>query len=273
MNPLAISLIISFYNKIDLLKRVLESVERQSFRAFEVIIADDGSCPEVVEELQQLAQAVNFPLKHIWQEDKGWRKNAILNKAVKAAQADYLVFIDGDCLLDPRFLQEHFDARHRGQVVTGRRVLLSPSASERLLKEPLRSNSLGMRLFFQLLWDTLVHRQETQLEQMIHLPAWIRRCFIKERKRYVLGCNFSLFKDDLMRVNGFDERFQYPGYGEDIDLEHRLARLGVEAWSRKGQLIQYHFYHKHFDTNYAPNQQLLNDNNRLGVTFTPYGIH
>lgn len=267
-----LSLIISFYNKTEILEKVLESIALQRMKDFEVIIADDGSGPEAVRFIEQAAKRYPFPIRHVWHEDKGWRKNAILNKAVVASQGEYLVFIDGDCLLEPHFLEEHYAARKRGEVVTGRRVLLTPKTTERLLASELNARSFGLKLFFQLLVETLFGHQKTQMEQMIRLPYWMRRLFFRERKRYILGCNFSLYKEDLLAVNGFDERFQYPGYGEDIDLEFRLARNGVPSMSRKCQLVQFHCYHTHFDTNYAPNKQLLQENTDKKITFTPYGI-
>ena len=267
-----LTLIISFYNKIELLQKVLESVALQTMQDFEVVIADDGSKSECAEVIKGLQALYPFPIRHVWHEDKGWRKNAILNKAVVAAQSEYLVFIDGDCLLERHFLEEHYAARKHGEVVTGRRVLLTPDTTEQLLAQPITAHSFGTGLFFRLLRETVFGHQKTQMEQMIRLPKVLRRLFIRERKRYILGCNFSLYKEDLLSVNGFDERFAYPGYGEDIDLEFRLARKGVYAFSRKCQLVQFHCYHTHFDTNYAPNKQLLQENTDNHITYTPYGI-
>lgn len=267
-----VSLIISFYNKIDILIKVLESVALQTEQDIEVLIADDGSSEDVVNEIKQIIPTFSFPIIHIWHKDKGWRKNTILNKAVVAAKSDYLVFIDGDCILEPHFIEEHYNARKQGEVVTGRRVLLTPKTTTYLLQQKLYKHSFGIGLFFRLLNETLFHHQKTQMEQMIRLPKWFRTLFIRERKRYILGCNFSLYKSDLLSVNGFDERFLYPGYGEDIDLEFRLARKGIPAKSRKCQLVQFHCYHKHFDTDYEPNKLLLKQNTDNKITFTPFGI-
>lgn len=272
MKSPSVTLIISFYNKIHLLERVLESVALQTFRDFEVVIADDGSTQEVVQQINALCSTYVFPIYHVWHEDMGWRKNQILNKAVQASHGDYLVFIDGDCLLERHFLEEHYSQRKLGEVITGRRVLLPLSITERLISHKIDTDSFGIRLFLSLLYQTLFEHQRTQMEQMIRLPKWMRRWFIKERRRYILGCNFSLHKSDLLLVNGFDERFAYPGYGEDIDLEFRLSRCGIYAMSRKCQLVQFHCFHKHFDTNYAPNKALLQENNDKQITYTPYGI-
>ena len=272
MNTPKTSLIISFYNKIELLRKVLESIALQTMQEIEIIIADDGSNQDVVRQIKEIQATYPIPIIHVWQEDKGWQKNKILNKAVIASHGDYLVFIDGDCLLERHFIEEHYYARKHGEVVTGRRVLLTPKTTAYLLSQPLNKYSFGIKLFCRLLWETITGKQKTQMEQMIRLPKWIRKLFIHERKRYILGCNFSLYKDDLLSVNGFDERFAYPGYGEDIDLEMRLGRKGIPAFSRKCQLVQFHCYHKHFDTNYAPNQQLMQENTDKNITFTPYGI-
>ena len=270
--PPQLSLIISFYNKILILEKVLESVALQTYHHFEVIIADDGSEESVVKRIQQIQNAYSFPIKHIWHEDNGWRKNEILNKAVCAAETEYLVFIDGDCILEPHFLEDHYHARKIGEVVTGRRVMLTQKTTDKLLAQKLSHTSFKCVLFLQLFIETVFHGQKTLLERMIRLPKCLRNIFIKERKRFILGCNFSLHKQDLLSVNGFDERFHYPGYGEDIDLEFRLAHKGIPSVSRKCQLVQFHCYHKHFDTNYPPNKQLLQENIDNHISYTPYGI-
>lgn len=267
-----ISIIISFYNKIDLLEKILEALQMQSLQNFEVVIADDGSSKEVVERIHALQAVSPFAIQHIWHEDKGWRKNRILNQAVVAAKGEYLIFIDGDCIPDPHFVEDHYSERKRRTVVSGRRVLMGERATAYLLHRPLTKGRFGCGLFFALLSDT-IHGYKTRMEHMIRVRnAWLRRLFIKDYERFILGCNFSMYKEDLLAVNGFDERFEHPGYGEDIDLWYRLTRAGVPSYSRKGLLIQYHCCHPRFDTDYAPNKALVEENKRNEVTYTPYGI-
>lgn len=267
-----ISIIISFYNKIDILRRILEALSVQTMQDFEVVIADDGSREEVVQQIQQLQNDFLFAIQHIWHEDLGWRKNTILNKAVVAAHGEYLIFIDGDCIPERHFVEEHYNERSPKHVITGRRVMLTEKTTKHLLSKPITRKSLRTSLFFRLLWETILG-EKTELEHIFRLPKWLRQILIKERTRYILGCNFSLYRDTLLTVNGFDERFAYPGYGEDIDLEFRLSRLGIPSVSRKCQLVQFHCYHKHFDTDFEPNKILFHENNTNGVTYTPYGIH
>lgn len=267
-----VSIIIGFYNKIELLRKIIEALRLQTMSDFEVVIADDGSKEEVVQTIQQLQDATPFPIVHVWHEDQGWRKNSILNKAVMAASGEYLIFIDGDCIPEPHFVEEHYAHRQQGKVLTGRRVLMGPRATTYLLSQPLSPKHFGGGLFWALLQDT-IHGSKTRMEHMLHVRCErLRRLFVRDKERFILGCNFSLYKKDLMQVNGFDERFLYPGYGEDIDLWLRLSRAGIKTFSRKGLLILYHCDHKRFDTDYAPNQQLLQENTDKNVTFTPFGI-
>lgn len=267
-----VSIIIGFYNKIDLLEKILEALRLQTMTDFEVVIADDGSSDQVVARIHQLQQLTPFTLRHVWHEDNGWRKNTILNKAVMAAESEYLLFIDGDCIPEPHFVEEHYSERQKKQVLSGRRILMGPRATNYLLSKPLSRSRFRSGLFFALLSDTL-HGNKTRMEHMIHVRCKsLRSLFVRDRERFILGCNFSLYKEDLLSVNGFDERFLYPGYGEDIDLGNRLSRAGIKTYSRKGLLIQYHCIHKRFDTDYAPNKQLLHENDAAGTTFAPYGI-
>ena len=266
------SIIIGFYNKIELLRKILEALRLQTLQDFEVVIADDGSKPEVVQAIEELQAASPFPIVHVWHEDQGWRKNIILNKAVMAAHGEYLLFIDGDCIPEPHFVEEHVTEGRPGMVLSGRRILMGPRGTDYLLSAPLTRSRFGFGLFMALLRDTL-HGSKTRMEHMLHVRCgWLRRLFVRDKTRFILGCNFSLYKQDLLSVNGFDERFLYPGYGEDIDLWYRLERAGIKTYSRKGLLIQYHCHHKRFDTDYAPNKQLMQENNDNQVTWTPYGI-
>ncbi len=257
-----ISLIVAFYNKIECLRLIFAALERQTFSDFEVVIADDGSRDEVVKELQGLIGECPFPVRHVWHEDKGWSKNVILNKAVAAACAELLLFIDGDCIPNRHFVEDHIYCARRGEVSTGRRVMLTPRTTAMLSVGNVGKRWFDMMLFFPLLLDTLLGHK-TEMEQMFRVkPMWLRRCLIKENERFILGCNFSMYKSDLMLVDGFDERFVNPGYGEDIDLGNRLSKVGVKCMSRRRLMVIYHMYHEHFFMDHPDSLALLESNRR-----------
>ena len=268
-----VSLIISFYNKIELLKLIFAALEIQTYRDFEVIIADDGSKPEVVEEINRLKSNYFFPIKHVWHADNGWQKNIILNKAIVATEGEYIIFIDGDCIPHRRFIQEHVEYRKENQLISGRRVMLTDKTSKYLTKDNIKKGHFGSIIFLPLLIETVFGGKKTFMENLIRIRnPFLRKLFLKDRQRYLLGCNYSIWKADLLKVNGFDERFVYPGTGEDTDLEARLNRIGVISISKKQLVTVFHCFHIHFDTDFEQNKKLFNENNVNKVTATPYGI-
>lgn len=93
-----ISIIVSTYNAEEWLKKVLWGFEQQIFKDFEVVIADDGSKEPTKILLEEMAKKVHYPIVHVWQEDDGFQKSRILNKAVTACSADYIIMTDGDCI-------------------------------------------------------------------------------------------------------------------------------------------------------------------------------
>jgi len=269
----SVSLIISFYNKIDLLKLIFAALEIQTNKEFEVIIADDGSKPEVLAEIELIKSNYFFPIKHVWHEDNGWQKNKILNKAIVASNGDYLIFIDGDCIPHRRFIQEHVENRADNQVISGRRILLTEGISKNLNLKKIQYGYLNFLVGFPLLFQTLFGGKKTYMEDMIRIRnRFLRGLILKDRRRYLLGCNYSIWKNDILKVNGFDERFLHPGTGEDSDLEERLARIGIFCISKKHLVTIFHFYHVHFDTNIEENQLLFLENNKMNISYTPFGI-
>lgn len=269
MNP-KVSVIITFYNKLEFLKLVLAGFERQSFKNFEIIIADDGSRDEIVEQLKKYIEKSNLKITHVWHEDKGWQKNIILNKAVIKSNSDYIIINDGDCIPHKHFVKEHFQNKEINTVLAGRRVMLSKYLSEKLNESNVRHGILEFRyalfgIVSQVFFGGL------HLENAIYFRnKWIRK-FINKKPRGILGCNFSLHKKDLLAINGFDERYKNPGIGEDTDLEHRLRNNGVKIKTVKHIAIQYHLYHKLLKRS---NDELiiLNKVKEEKTTYTPFGI-
>ncbi|MBK7378924.1 MAG: glycosyltransferase [Ignavibacteriales bacterium] len=241
MNQPEVSLIISFYNRIDFLKLVFAGLKRQTFKNFEVIIADDGSKEEVVNEIEKLSREINFPIAHIWQEDKGFRKNKILNQAIVNSNSTYLIFIDGDCIPHRDFISEHFSHRQLNICLTGRRVNLSQKLSESLSTKKVKEGILENQFF--LLKDGLLGKS-TDVEKGFFIRNKFLRKYFNKKKRGLLGCNFSIYKNDLLIINGFDERYIAPSIGEDSDVQFRLELAGVRVRSLNNIAVQYHLYHK-----------------------------
>lgn len=236
-----LSLVTAVYNKPDALRLVLAGCTRQSFADFEVIIADDGSGPEVKEVVKEAQRLYAFPISHLWHEDRGWRKNTMLNNGIRAARAEHVVFIDGDCIPGRDFLLDHWKEREPNRVLLGRRVETSERWSKALTLEKVLSGEFEEYNWKE--WSDGLRGKSLRVEDGIRMPSRLLRMLLLRNVHGMLGSNFSAAKKDLEAVNGFDELYAGPGCGEDSDLQYRLSLIGVKGKSLRNLAIQYHIYH------------------------------
>jgi cellulose synthase/poly-beta-1,6-N-acetylglucosamine synthase-like glycosyltransferase len=226
-----ISTIISFYKALDNLELILQAMEKQSFDNFEVIVAEDNNNPQTVAYLSAARQRFRFPILHVFQEDKGFRKCKILNEAIKVASGSKIVFLDGDCLPHRHLLRQYNRYITKNTFCTGRRLTLSPKMSDKILSEG------GKRNFT--LWECLLNGCK-DIKRGIYFPYTNVN---QSNKRKLLGCNMGGEKSDLLQINGFDEDYIVPGYGEDSDLDWRLRRAGIKIKTVFYACIVYHLHH------------------------------
>jgi glycosyltransferase involved in cell wall biosynthesis len=245
-NPiLACSVIIAVYNNVDALAIIFKAFARQSCTNFELIIAEDKQGQDVMDCIQQARSNYNYPIKHVSQIDDGFRKCKILNAAVAISAAPYLIFIDGDCVPHKHFVKQHLQSAQEGKIVFARRVMLSQNFTEQLY---LNSDAL----FNWQLWPKLILTKCTNLMAGLYLP-WLA----PKNKTGIWGCNWSVHKQAILAINGFDEDYNQAGYGEDIDIEWRLLRHSLQSIQIKHRAIQYHLWHKVNYQNNIPMYQLM----------------
>lgn len=235
------SLIVAVYNKPEVLRLVLTACARQSFRAFEIIIADDGSGPGVRDVVDRARRELPFPVHHLWHEDRGWRKNVMLNNAIRAAAAAYCVFIDGDCLPSRDFLLDHWEEREEGRVLLGRRVETSERWTREISGERIASGAFERMEWRD--WADMFAGRSLRVEDGLRIRSSLLRRVLRRNVRGMLGANFSVRKSDLIAVNGFDEKYDGPGCGEDSDLQFRLGLIGVTGKSLRNLAVMYHLRH------------------------------
>lgn len=239
--PPALTLVIAVYNKADLLRYVLAACARQSFADFEVIVADDGSGPAIADVVRDARTRYTYPLGHLWHEDLGWRKNTMLNNAIRASHADQIVFIDGDCIPSRHFLRDHYEQRRPGRVLLGRRVETSQRWASQLSLARITSGAYDRYGWAD--WMDGLNGHALRIEDGIRIPSAILRTILLRNVRGMLGSNFSAWKADLVAINGFDELYNGPGCGEDSDIQFRLGLIGVTGRSLRNLAIQYHVFH------------------------------
>ena len=240
--PPSLSLVVTTYNWPQALAVVLESLRRQRDRAFEVVVADDGSKEETAALIRGFAADFPVPLKHAWQPDLGFRPAASRNRAIEAASGDYILFIDGDCFVLPDFVAVNRRLAEPGWFVSGKRSYLRGALSRRILGgEPVFG--MGSRPLW--LGRSLLN-QCTRPAEFIALGDGDFRRKQAADWRKVQTCNLGVWRSDCLAINGFDER--YVGHGlEDSDFVLRLIRAGVRRKLGNNGSLVLHLEHERRD--------------------------
>jgi len=247
-----IAVIVTTYNRPDALGAVLEGYLAQTDRDFEVLVADDGSTEDTAQVVRKFQARAAFPIRHVWQEDRGFRAAAIRNRALAAAAADYVIFTDGDCVPSADFVARHRLLAEPGWFLSGNRLLLSEGFTARVLQDKLPIHLWGAA-------DWLRARSRGHIERvlpLIRLPdiAGARKLWPR-RWQGAKTCNLSAYRSDLLSVNGLDE--SYTGWGlEDSDLVIRLIRAGIGNKSARFSSPVLHLWHREHD------RSMLEENRR-----------
>ena len=236
------AVIVTTYNRPDALAAVLAGYEAQTDPEFELIVADDGSTSETQAVVRQYQRRSRGPVRHVWQEDRGFRAAAIRNRAVATTTADYLIFTDGDCIPARQFVQRHKQLAEPGYFLGANRVLLSPEATMRILEGRVPVHEWRWRQWI----GSWIRRDVNRLLPLLTLPDGPYRKWSPGQWKGIKTCNLSLWREDLTQVNGLDE--SYEGWGlEDSDLIIRLLRSGVKHKTARYAAPVFHLWHQEQD--------------------------
>lgn len=265
-----LSVIITTYNSLKWLEKVLWGYSAQSHRDFEIIIGDDGSTDETRELIDQMRETTGMTIKHIWQQDKGFRKCRILNKSILAVESDYVVFTDGDCIPRSDFLTVHAREARPGNYLSGGYHKLPMSTSESITKDDILSGRC-----FGLKW-LKAHGLKSSLKNT-KLTATTFSAQILNRLTPT-ACNFkgsngSVWLKDIIAINGFDERMPWGGLDREFGV--RLINSGVKPKHVRYNAIVLHLDHKRGYKDpeiMRNNKQLRLQNQRNRVVRTEFGI-
>ena len=251
-----ISILLATYNWPQALKLCLESLATQTDCHFEIIIADDGSTDSTKHIIEQFKTSSSIGIEHLWQEDQGFRKTIILNRAIAAAHGDYLIFLDGDCIVQPDFVARHRQLAQKGYLVTGSRVLLNEKLTQELITWPHWDFE---RFSASLLSERLTGgiNKYWPLKMKIGSGSW--RVYKKFVWRRIKGCNMACWKADAEAINGFDETMSGWGH-EDADFVFRLQRQQIKRKSGSWATEVLHLFHKiHDQSNAAENARRVRE--------------
>jgi GT2 family glycosyltransferase len=265
------SLIISIYDNVEFLKSVLDSLKYQTEQNFEIVISEDAEHKSVKDFISKYDFKQDF--QHLTQPDNGWQKNKALNRAISAAKSDWLIFIDGDCVLHPRFVEFHTKLAEKNAILAGKRIKLNSELSSNLLKDSSFIFQL-QRKIVKLFFNIGNKKGIRFIEEGIFINPKSFFGFIpKMRRMYQLkGCNMSFSKEAAFAINGFDEDFSLPAIGEDIDLTWRFKAAGYKLKSVRNLAVQYHLHHKESWTDQTKNLLLMEEKKKQNQFYTLNGL-
>lgn len=264
----SIGIIISTYNSPAWLQKVLWGYQNQTVKPDEIVIADDGSKEDTRLLIEEFAKVL--PIKHIWHEDRGFQKSQILNKALAASTADYLIFTDQDCIPRPDFVETHLRFSQKGYFLSGGYFKLPMDISLSITEDDIKSERA-----FSLKW---LHAQGlkysfkcTKLFNYDWFASFMNH--ITTAKATWNGCNASGWREDLMTINGFNEDMQYGG--QDREFGERLFNLGLKSKQIRYTAICLHLDHKRpYKTKESiqKNIAIRKRTRKSGIIETPNGI-
>lgn len=225
------ALLISTYNWKEALDLIFKSILEQTKMPDEILIADDGSREDTKALIIEFSKSIAIPVKHFWQEDLGFRKSKILNIAVANTKADYIIQIDGDCILNKNFIKDHTNEASKNTYLYGSRVNVLPNYVSTVFDLK--------KIHFNYFSKEIKNKSRT-----LYLP-FLSKLYKKNdgiSKRF-RGCNVSYWRSDFLSINGYNEEFE--GWGrEDSDMVLRMGNLGVKAKRIRYAGIIYHIHHQ-----------------------------
>ena len=265
----AATVMFATYNEPRWLEWVLWGYSTQTTRDFEVLVVDDGSREDTRAVIERLRPQMNYPLRHFWQPDEGYQKCKGMNRGILLARSDYLIFTDGDCIPHPEFVARHLALRERGRYLTGGYCKLPLALSHRITREDIlagRATDYAWLAANGLERHTLKLRVENEfLRRLLNTLTPV--------KPRLHGHNASVWRDDVLRVNGWDERMQYGG--QDLELGERLTHAGVRGKTIRYSAICVHLEHPrgYLKPGMREKNQAIRAKTRAErLTWTPYGI-
>ena len=235
---MGITAIVSTYNKEAWLQKVLEGYKYQTYNNFEVLVADDGSGPDTKKLIDLFVADYPVPLRHIWHEDEGYRRQRILNIAIEKAAMPYILFTDGDCIPRKDFVETHAKFAEEGYFLSGGYCKLPMNTSEVIEEEDIKTERA-----FSVPWlkqqGDLKGTQALKLNSGNTLATLLD--YITPTNASFNNCNSSAWKEDLIAINGYDERMQYGG--PDRELGERLENYGLKPKQIRHKAIVLHLDH------------------------------
>lgn len=233
-----VSVIVPVYNRLEHLRALFICLLRQTVPPYELIISDDGSQEKVEDYIGDLIEKAPFKIKHIYQKDKGFRKTRALNNGVKNSEGDLLVFCDQDLLFPEDHIENIIKKSRKKEFLMGRPFSISENEKKVVLDN---LEKLSYKEIIKKLNPEYTINVKNTLKKD-RIKRIFKQFHLRKRGIKLVGMSYSLFKEDYISINGYDEKYQ--GWGcEDDDFGNRLETKGIIGREFIGNLIQIHLFH------------------------------
>jgi len=231
-----VSIIIGFFERIQYLRTCLNCIARQNALVEEVVIADDGSSEAVVQSILAMKDRYPFKIIHAWQPKNGFRLAASRNNGIRRASGDYLIFLDCDFALLDGAIAAHVRSARPGHVCSAYVKYLPEQETAGVIDGS--TNLDQLERLYNALPDRPINRAHWKFIQ----NTWMIRFGLRSARKFRCSSHFSMHRSDIERLNGYDEMFEGWG-GEDEDLAHRMAKLGLRGTSIIRSARALHLWH------------------------------
>lgn len=239
-----ISVIVTVYNRFEYVRNVILSLINQTLQIDELILADDGSKENIEQYIKDLIPKCRFSIKHVWQEDIGFRLARSRNNGARVATGDFLIFLDQDVIFSKTFIQKVYDVRKKKRIVFVRGYQTSLVEKEEVFSY-INSKIFSYEKIYNIIYKEKIakeYKNQVIKDKLYRILYWFK---LRNRGAKMVGMMFALYKVDYEAINGFDDN--YKGWGqEDDDFGNRFYKYGGEVYPLMLKEYLFHMYH-YFD--------------------------
>lgn len=234
-----ISVIVTLYNRLEYARNMVLALQKQSKQIDELIFADDGSAEEVREYIADLLAECSFSVKHVYQEDLGFRLARSRNNGAREASGEYLIFMDQDVVFDSDFIEKIYQNRKKKRMIFSEALGSSSEEKEKIQR------SIDISYDYETMYSYMAEEKKVEQDQNVkkeRLYNILYRWKLRSRGAKIVGLIFSLYKEDFVAINGLDEKYMGWGY-EDDDFGNRFFKYGGETYSFASKRYPIHMFH------------------------------
>ena len=266
------SLIISLKNSNLKLSLLIEALKQQTEKCFEVIFAHDGYDKNLETQLNNIKSSLSFDITYLSSNDCAYKREVVLNKAIEVSKSDYLIFIEGGAIPHHQFIKDHLRLSAYGKVVAAQKIVLPTEISSVINEQMIALRKLHSYVRKSLFIQMIMCKPSNFKETSRLTNGFLRHLFLNDVWEGLSSSNFSLHKEDIISVNGFDERFDVASEESDFDLELRLLQGGVFTKQERRMATLYEINNEFPRETSELSSQILEESSSENSSWTQFGI-